>query len=180
MRVDHKALLQKPIPVETLREILDVARYAPSGGNRQGWEVVLVREPEVVARAFPTLGWLGAVGEPPEGQRPVAYAVVISKGEPNAANCASLVIYILLGAHARGIGTCWFGSIQRTELASILRLRDDYRIAFVVSFGYPAEQFETYESADQTAVSVEGGIVRVPKRPLCSILHENQFGVSGR
>ncbi len=33
-----------PIPDEDLRRILDNARFAPSGGNRQGWKVVVVRD----------------------------------------------------------------------------------------------------------------------------------------
>jgi nitroreductase len=31
---------------ETLRRVLDDARFAPSGGNRQGWRVVVVRDAE--------------------------------------------------------------------------------------------------------------------------------------
>jgi nitroreductase len=33
-----------PLPNETLFTILDRARFAPSGGNRQGWRVIVVRE----------------------------------------------------------------------------------------------------------------------------------------
>ena len=33
-----------PLPDATLARILDHARFAPSGGNRQGWKVVVVRE----------------------------------------------------------------------------------------------------------------------------------------
>jgi nitroreductase len=33
-----------PLPNETLFKILDRARFAPSGGNRQGWRVIVVRE----------------------------------------------------------------------------------------------------------------------------------------
>ena len=32
------------VPDEVLRRILDNARFAPSGGNRQGWRVVIVRD----------------------------------------------------------------------------------------------------------------------------------------
>jgi nitroreductase len=34
-----------PLPDETLHRILDHARFAPSGGNRQGWRVIVVRDP---------------------------------------------------------------------------------------------------------------------------------------
>ena len=33
-----------PVPDETLFKILDRARFAPSGGNRQGWRVIVVRD----------------------------------------------------------------------------------------------------------------------------------------
>ena len=38
-----------PLPDAVLFRILDQARYAPSGGNRQGWRVVVVREPATKA-----------------------------------------------------------------------------------------------------------------------------------
>lgn len=33
-----------PVPDEILYRILDHARFAPSGGNRQGWKVIVVRD----------------------------------------------------------------------------------------------------------------------------------------
>src|SRR3954451_15272512 len=35
----------EPLPDETLHRILDHARFAPSGGNRQGARIVVVRDP---------------------------------------------------------------------------------------------------------------------------------------
>ncbi|MDA8070633.1 MAG: nitroreductase family protein [Actinomycetota bacterium] len=48
-----------PVPDETLYRILDTARFAPNGGNRQGWRVVVLRDP-VVRRGVRDLylpGW---------------------------------------------------------------------------------------------------------------------------
>ncbi len=36
----------EPVSRETVSAILDTARFAPSGGNRQAWRVVLVEDPE--------------------------------------------------------------------------------------------------------------------------------------
>ena len=38
-----------PVPDDVLARLLDTARFAPSGGNRQGWRVIVVKDP--VARA---------------------------------------------------------------------------------------------------------------------------------
>jgi nitroreductase len=40
----------EPVPREVLGRVLDVARFAPSGGNRQGWRVVVVDDPDARRR----------------------------------------------------------------------------------------------------------------------------------
>lgn len=37
----------EPVDVTVLRRVLDDARFAPSGGNRQGWHVIVVEDREV-------------------------------------------------------------------------------------------------------------------------------------
>lgn len=40
----------RDVPDEVLHRVLDSARFAPSGGNRQGWRVIVVRDPETRRR----------------------------------------------------------------------------------------------------------------------------------
>ncbi len=40
----------EPVPRATVARILETARFAPSGGNRQGWRVVVVEDPAVRRR----------------------------------------------------------------------------------------------------------------------------------
>ena len=42
--------LAEPVPDEVVERILDTARFAPSGGNRQGWRVIVVKDPEIRRR----------------------------------------------------------------------------------------------------------------------------------
>jgi nitroreductase len=35
----------EPLDDDVLRRLLDTARFAPSGGNRQGWHVIVVKDP---------------------------------------------------------------------------------------------------------------------------------------
>jgi nitroreductase len=48
-----------PVPDEVLHRVLDTARFAPSGGNRQGWRVVVVNDPvtRVRLRDLYLAGW---------------------------------------------------------------------------------------------------------------------------
>jgi nitroreductase len=36
---------ERPVPREVIHRVLENARFAPSGGNRQGWRVVVVTDP---------------------------------------------------------------------------------------------------------------------------------------
>ncbi len=47
------------VPDEVLQRVLDTARFAPSGGNRQGWRVIVVKEPALRAelRDLYVSGW---------------------------------------------------------------------------------------------------------------------------
>src|SRR5664280_451047 len=39
-----RAFLDEPVPDEVIYAILDDARFAPSGGNRQAWRVIIVKD----------------------------------------------------------------------------------------------------------------------------------------
>jgi nitroreductase len=53
-----RAFTAEPVPDEVLHRMLDHARFAPSGGNRQGWRVIVVRD-EAKRRALGDLYRLG-------------------------------------------------------------------------------------------------------------------------
>jgi len=54
-----RSFTDEPVDPAVLHRILDHARFAPSGGNRQGWHVVVVQDPEVRVRLreLYQLGW---------------------------------------------------------------------------------------------------------------------------
>src|SRR5690242_20516923 len=43
-----RAFTDEPVSDAEVADILDTARFAPSGGNRQAWRVLLVRDPELL------------------------------------------------------------------------------------------------------------------------------------
>jgi nitroreductase len=49
----------RDVPQAVLRDILDTARFAPSGGNRQAWRVIVVQDPalRVRLRSLYLTGW---------------------------------------------------------------------------------------------------------------------------
>ncbi len=71
---------EKKIDEETLRDLIALARITPSSANRQPLRYILSTEQESNTRIFETLGWAGYLKDwpgPDEGERPVAYIVVL-------------------------------------------------------------------------------------------------------
>ena len=60
---------------ETLLELVELARLSPSGGNRQLLKYYISCEPEINAVIYDQIG-LG--GNPPEGERPSAYIIILN------------------------------------------------------------------------------------------------------
>jgi nitroreductase len=62
----------EPVPDEVLARILDSARFAPSGGNVQGWRLVVVRDPAVrsALRDLYLPGWYDYLALTMAGLRP--------------------------------------------------------------------------------------------------------------
>jgi nitroreductase len=45
--ISTRDFTEDPVPLETVHRVLENARFAPSGGNRQGWRVIVVDDPEI-------------------------------------------------------------------------------------------------------------------------------------
>lgn len=54
-----RSFTDEPVADETIKEILDLARFAPSGGNRQVWHVIVLKDAKVRERIreLYVLGW---------------------------------------------------------------------------------------------------------------------------
>ncbi len=64
----------EPVPDASLYRILDTARFAPNGGNRQAWRVVVVKDPQVrrAIRDCYLPGWYGYLAQVSAGLVPWA------------------------------------------------------------------------------------------------------------
>lgn len=69
-----RAFTDEPVPDLVVHRILDTARFAPSGGNKQPWRVVLVKDPAQRARLrdLSLATWREYVALQEAGQRPFA------------------------------------------------------------------------------------------------------------
>ncbi|HEY9075844.1 MAG TPA: nitroreductase family protein [Anaerolineaceae bacterium] len=168
-----------PVEMETLRELVDLARLSPSARNAQPLKYMLSCDPARNALIFPRLAWAGYLkdwGGPKEGERPSAYIIVLGDKQiaqnfsvdPGIA-CQS----ILLGAVEKGLGGCILGSVQRPGLAADLNIPEQYEILYVLALGKPKEQVfiePVGADGDIKYYRDEQGGHHVPKRSLDELI----------
>ena len=139
---------EKPVPRETIVELLDMARWAPHAG--ECWRFVVVQEEEgrrqlaAAARqqwmaSAPVIVVVGAdLMERPEiaGRWDVYKFREIFPVQDTAAAIQNL----MLTAVEHGLGTCWIGSFNEGDVARIVGLPFVVRPLAMVVVGYPADE----------------------------------------
>lgn len=123
---------------ELLLELLDVARWAPSGGNRQPWEFILIRNSKVIRE----LSKCSTGAKPLENAKAAVAVVVDSRISPRTylLDGANATLYILLAAHALNLGGVWINALENVEMKKILRIPDDKVLVSIVALGWPSEE----------------------------------------
>lgn len=135
-----------PISLETLKELVELARLSASGGNIQPLKYILSCETQKNALIFQTLAWARLIegwGGPKEGERPTAYVIILHDKEVSSNYFCDQGIAaqsILLGAAEKGLGGCMLGAIKKDELRKNLNIPERYDILLVIALGKPREK----------------------------------------
>lgn len=162
------------IDCDTLKEIVELARFSASGANLQPLKYILSCTPEKNAKIFPNLAWAGYLKDwegPEEGERPAAYILVLGDTEIKSSFSTDSGIAsqsILLGAAEKGLGGCMLGAINRDKLREALNIPERYKVLLVLALGKPKEKvvLETAEDGDIKYYRDSEDVHHVPKRPL--------------
>lgn len=166
----------QPIDPDILNEILECGRLAPTGGNLQPWEFIVVTGEATRRKMVDTTyransfdlskhqDWLmGApvlIAVAAHRVRAVARYGNVNAGALVYQDCAACIENMLLAAVNYGLGACYIYGFMEPLLANVLNLSPEYEALAFISLGYP-----------------KGEPVAKPKRPLAEMVHYDQFGV---
>jgi len=144
-RQSSRSFAEKPVEGEKLRSILDAVSTAPSAGNLRAYEVSVVRNigqkillaqaalgQDFVARASLVLVFSSNVRKSREryGERAELYAV-----QDATIACA----YAQLAATDLGLGSCWVGAFDETQVVSAIELRHGLKPIALLPLGHFSE-----------------------------------------
>jgi nitroreductase len=122
-------------------QILTAASLAPSAGNRESWDVVVVTDEEVRRELAEA-----AYSQPHVAEAPAVFAVCANyvrsmsrygeRGIIYAVQDATIACtYMMLAAHALHLGACWTGAFDEGEVREILALPTHIRPIALLAVG---------------------------------------------
>lgn len=167
------------VELETLRELIDLARHSASAANMQPLRYILSCDPQRNALVFSHLAWAAYLTDwpgPCEGERPAAYIIILQDTEishPLRCDHGIAAQSMLLGAVERGLGGCIVGAVDERGLRKALEIPHRYEILLVLALGKPRETvvIETVNPAGDVRYWRDSkGIHHVPKRSLDDII----------
>lgn len=131
----------EPVPESAIRYILDCASTAPSAGNLEAWDVVLVMDDEARLCLQDA-----AFGQEHIGQAPLIVVVCANyirsmsqygeRGILYAVQDATIAAtYMMLAAHAQNLHSCWTGAFDEEEVRTMLTLPQHVRPISLLAIG---------------------------------------------
>ena len=142
-----RAFKNEDISSETVEKLIDAARWAPSAGNIQPWEFIIVRNPEIKRNLAKAALNQSFIEEAPVVIVVCADEIRSSQGygfRGKTLYCiqdtAAATQNIHLAAYSLGLGTCWVGAFNEEEARKILEIPQGVRPVAIIPVGYPAEK----------------------------------------
>lgn len=133
-----RAFKEGAIPRETLEEIMDAARFAPSGWNRQPWVFIVVTDRAALA-AIAESARYGKFIE----SAGACVAVACSESGTALEDACAATENILVAAVARGLGGCWVNSRLKEHTRTVERLLGipaGWELMSLVALGWPLDE----------------------------------------
>ncbi len=131
-----------PIPDDVLRRVLDAARIAPSGSNRQPWKFIIVRDEKIKRQLAVACSNQQFIAEAPVIIVACGYNIHYNRGGymgdmSMLVDVSIAFTHLILAARAEGLGTCWIGSFDNDEIKRILNIPEDVNVVAITPLGYP-------------------------------------------
>jgi len=141
-----RAFKNRDVPAEIVEKLIEAARWAPSAGNIQPWEFIIVRKPKIKRRLAEAALDQVFIEEAPVVIVVCANEVRSSQGygvRGETLYCiqdtAAATQNIHLTAYSLGLGTCWVGAFREEETREILKIPYGIRTVAIIPVGYSAE-----------------------------------------
>ncbi len=135
--------LDKNVPLDVVGDVLEAGTYAPSAGNKQNWQFIVVTDEDKrnrIAQLCKNQDWMI--------EAPVHIVIcndadAIKNNYPDRGeiyatqNCAVAAGLMMLKAEDVGLGSCWVGGFDAVGIRNLLEIPENIIPELILTIGYP-------------------------------------------
>ncbi|NWF86489.1 nitroreductase family protein [Candidatus Bathyarchaeota archaeon] len=141
-----RAFKSDDISSEIVEKLLEAASWAPSAGNIQPWEFIVIRKPEIKEKLAEA-----ALSQTFIEEAPVVIVVCANENRSSQGygvrgktlyciqDTAAAIQNIHLAACSFGLGTSWIGAFREEEAREILKIPNGVRPVAIIPVGFADE-----------------------------------------
>jgi nitroreductase len=141
---------------ELVQKLLKAAMAAPSAGNEQAWQFIVLRDKNIMKKITEV--------HPYSNMLPSADVAIVVCGDESkekfkgfwVQDCSASTENILLAAQANGLGAVWLGVYPETNrvegLQQVLNLPSNVIPLSIIPVGYPDEEKSPADRFDKTRI----------------------------
>ena len=135
----------EPIPASYLKQIIEISRLYPSGGNLQPIRFAVITRKDLLDGVFADLKWAMYLPEYTiaETERPTAY-IILLRDDTIRKSCdydvGAASTMVMLAAANFGLASCPIANFSKNKLSDMLALPASLQPELVLALGYPAQE----------------------------------------
>lgn len=135
----------EPVAISVLKEIVEVSRLYPSGGNLQPVRFAIVTREDLRDAIFAGLKWAMYLPDYiiADTEQPTAY-IILLRDDTIKKKCdydiGAASTMVMLGAVEKGLASCPIGNFSATQISALLNLPENLHPELVLALGYPAQE----------------------------------------
>lgn len=142
-----RSFTDKPVLDNTINELINLAQWAPSAGNRQARDFIIIRDNKTKEK-------LCSAALDQEFIKEAPVVIIVCANEERSAlrygerghtlycilDAAAAVQNLLLAVHSLGLGACWISAFSDLKVKAILNLPRFLRPIAIIPIGYSFEK----------------------------------------
>ncbi|OYT42027.1 MAG: nitroreductase [Candidatus Altiarchaeales archaeon ex4484_43] len=136
----------RDVESDKIDKILEAAKWAPSAGNLQARDLILIKDPKTrdkIATAALNQGFIS--------EAPIVIVVCANRRRSGyrygrrgellycIQDATASIQNMLLMAHSMGLGSCWVGAFDGEKVREILGIPPEVSPVAIIPIGYPDE-----------------------------------------
>ncbi len=155
----------KAVSDEEIEKLIDAARFAPSAGNLQPWEFIIVKEPKTKRQLS-----VAALNQHFIEEAPIVIVVCANETRSGRRygrrgvtlyciqDTAAATQNLLLAAYSLGLSTCWIGAFREKLVRESLKTPSHVRPVAMIPVGFSSRKPEQRR-----------------RRPIAEITHQETY-----